>query len=121
MSAIGRRVASCAISRLLFIWVVLMLDGTPGSVGYGRRAALRDELVLVEARETERMDEVGRPPRADQVGEGEPDDGRGLEAVRAPACVDDEAVDLGQAHDRRVVRRDIAEPRPLAQDLRMAQ
>src|SRR4051794_18567546 len=115
-SMIGRRVASCAISRLLFTVAPFSM-----SVGDGGRAALRHEVVLVEPRPAKRRDQLRRLPGTDEVGNGIADDRGGLEPVRPPAGVHDEAVHLRHAHDRRVIRRHIAVPRPLAQDLRMAE
>src|SRR6476469_9187492 len=118
MSITGRSVASCAISRLLFIVIVVMCLSSVTDCG---GAALGDELVLVEAGQPEGMDQIGGGAGADQVGDRAADDRRGLEPVGAPAGVDDEAVDLGQPHDRRVVGRDVAQPGPLAQDLGVAE
>src|SRR4249919_2708460 len=115
MSRIGRRVASWAISRLDFTGAPLR------SVGDGGGAALGDELVLVEAGEPEWCDQVGRAPGGGELGHRLADNRRGLEAVGAPARVDQEAVGLGQPHDRGVVGRDVAEACPLAQDPRMAE
>src|SRR6476619_6451934 len=71
-SMIGRRTASWAISRLLFT------SAPFGSVRDGGCAALGHQIVLVETRPPERLDQLRRLARADQVGDGESDDGRGL-------------------------------------------
>src|SRR3954447_1359796 len=115
-SMIGRRTASWAISRLLFTFAPLLM-----SVRDRGRAALRHKIVLVEPGPPERLDQLGRLARADQVGDGEPDDRRGLEPVRAPSGVDDESLHLGESHDRRVVGGDVAVAGPLPQDLGVAE
>src|SRR4051795_573881 len=68
-SIIGRSTASWAISRLLFTFAPLLM-----SVRDRGRAALRHKIVLVEPGPREGMDQLGRLARADQVGDGEPDD-----------------------------------------------
>ena len=60
----------------------------------------------------------GRLARRDQLGERDADDRRRLEAVRAPAARDQETVHIGHAEDRAVVGAQVAQPGPLAQDLR---
>src|SRR5689334_16939407 len=119
MSMIGRRTASWAISRLLFTLAPYLGGDTAYLVGYGGGAALRDQLVLVEAGQPERGYQVGGGAGRGQLGHGLADDRRGLEAVGAPAGVDQEAVHLGHAHHRRVVGGDVAQARPLPQDARV--
>src|SRR6185436_7503913 len=91
------------------------------SVGDGRGALLGHHGVLVEALECERLDQRRRLAGRDQLGHRHAADGRGLEAPGAPAGVNQEAFDLGQAHDRAVVGRHVAVARPLAQDLEACQ
>src|SRR6185436_16565222 len=102
--------ASCAISRLDFIGPLLWF-----SVADGGGGELGDELVLVEALERERLDELGLLARGDELGEGLSDDRGGLEAVRPPAGADVEVLDLGLAEDRAVVGAQVAQAGPRAQ------
>src|SRR3954467_12758829 len=102
----GMSSASCAISRLDFIrplsageWLVA--DSGGGELGH--------ELVLVEALEPERLDELGLSPGRDERGERLADERGGLEAVRPPAGADVEVLDLGLAEDRAVVGAQVAE------------
>ena len=89
------------------------------SVADGGGGELGDQLVLVEALERERLDQLRLAPGGDQLGERAADDRRGLEAVRAPARADVEVLDLGLAEDRRVVRAEVAEAGPRAQEPRV--
>src|SRR5579875_792053 len=88
-------------------WWWLMTDGGGGELG--------DELVLVEALEAERLDQVGLASGGHELGERLADDRRGLEAVGAPAGRDVEVLHLGLAEDRAVVRAQVAQPGPAAQ------
>ena len=90
---------------------LLVADGGGGELGH--------EAVLVEALEREGRDEVGRAARVDELGERLADDRRGLEAVGAPARADVEVLDLGPAEDRAVVRAEVAQARPGAQQPRV--
>ena len=53
----------------------------------------------------------------DQVGHRDAHDRRGLEPVRPPAAVDQEPLDVGEPHDRRVVGRHVAQAAPRAHQL----
>src|SRR4051812_24660903 len=104
--------ASCAISRLDFIGPLsarewLVTDGGGGELG--------DELVLVEALERERLDELGLLAGGDELGQRLADDRRRLEPVRAPAGADVEVLDLGLPEDRAVVGAQVAQAGPRAQ------
>ena len=79
-------------------------------------ASSETSVSVCEALQPERLDQVGRPAARDQLGERDPDDRRRLEPVGPPPAVDEEAVDLGDAHDRAVVRAHVAEARPVAED-----
>ena len=94
---------------------------TPPSMAHGRGRELGDEVVGVEPLELERLDQLGRLAGRDQLGERDAGDRGGLEPVGAPAAVDEEAVELGEAHDRAVVRAHVAEARPVTQDPRRVQ
>src|SRR6187455_610715 len=115
----GRMTAAWAISRLesmsgtLSSFPASVADSCGGDLGY--------EVVVVEALELERLDQIRSLTGRDQLGERHARDRRGLEPVGPPAAVDEEAVDLGQAHDRAVVRAHVAETRPVAEDLRRVQ
>src|SRR6266542_2781049 len=86
------------------------------SVRDGGGRLLADQPVLVEARDGEGLDELGSPAGRDQLGHAAAGDGPGLEPVGAPADVDVEALDpRNGAHDRGVVGRHVADPRPLPQ------
>src|SRR5215204_4682126 len=64
--------------------------------------------------EAEGGDELWRLARGDELGHRLARDGAGLEPVRAPAHVHEEALHGCYAHDGRKVRRHVAETRPLA-------
>src|SRR3954447_8001868 len=121
--SIGMSSASCAISRLLFIspprGLRARADPARGSMADGCGGEFRHEVVLVEALEPERLDEVGLAARVDQLGERLTDDRRGLEPVSPPAGADVEVLHLGLAEDRRVIRAEVAQARPCAQDARV--
>src|SRR6185436_18855792 len=85
----GLRTASCAISRLLFISLLLVTHRSGRQLGH--------ELVGVEALDRKGGDQVGGPARVDQLGQRLADDRCGLEAVGAPAGADVEVLDLGLA------------------------
>src|SRR5512144_173301 len=114
MSPIGRSVADCAISRLEGMVVLIGVL----SVAHGGGGQLGDERIGVEAVQREGRDQVGRLPARDQLGKGDADDRRRLEAVRPPPRRHVEVVDLRLAEDRAVVGREVAETGPRAQDLR---
>src|SRR5919204_3646067 len=86
------------------------------SVTYSGCRQFGDELVLVEALERERRDQVGRALRGDELGERLAHDRRRLEAVSAPARAHVEVVHLGLAEDRAVVGAQVAQPGPRAQE-----
>src|SRR5215210_9403553 len=73
---------------------------------------LGDQLVLVEAFERERGDQIRGPARGDQLGECLADDRSRLEPVGAPTGADMEVLDLRAAEDRAVVGAQVAEARP---------
>src|SRR5215218_8033880 len=73
---------------------------------------LGDELVLVEAFERERRDQIWGPAFGDQLGECLADDRSRLEAVGAPTRADVEVLDLRAAEDRAVVGAQVAQARP---------
>src|ERR687896_438553 len=110
--SIGTSSASCAISRLLFICSPLHCR----SMTHRRGRELRNELVLVEALQCERLDQLGRLPRSRQLRQRLADDRRSLEPVRAPPGAHVEVVDLGLTQDRAVIGRQVAESRPTPQD-----
>src|SRR5215211_378852 len=106
MVSIGRSSASCAISRLLFM--VRCSFVCESSVAHRGRGELGYELVLIEALELERLDQVRSLAGGGQLGQRLPDDRRRLEPVRPPTGAHVEALDLGLAEDRRVVGREVA-------------
>src|SRR5918999_2889127 len=110
IDSIGRSSASCAISRLLFISLPLSL------MAHRRGRELGNQPVVVEALEREWLDQLGRPPGGRQLGQRPAHDRRRLETVRAPARADVEVLHLGLAEDGAVVRRQVAEAGPAAQD-----
>ena len=69
----------------------------------------------MEALERERRDQLRRLAGGDELREGRPDDRRRLEAVSAPACRDEEPVELGLPEDGAVVGREVTEAGPRAQ------
>src|SRR2546423_14566852 len=85
------------------------------SVRDGCGCELRHERVRIEALERERGDQIRRLAGGDELRERRADDRRRLEAVRPPPGREVEAVDLGLAEDRAVVRAEVAEPRPRPQ------
>src|SRR5439155_18201111 len=98
ISTIGRSWAAWAISRLESIPVLAVRSVRDRGGGQ-----LGDESVGVEALEAEGRDQRRRLPRGDELGDGRPDDRRGLEAVRPPAARDEEAVHLGPPENRAVI------------------
>src|SRR5207253_9129414 len=82
-------------------------------VSHRRGALLADESAIDEPGQVERSDEIRRPLRGDELGNRLPRCRTGLEAVRAPPDVHVESFDRGDAHDGRVVRRQVAESGPL--------
>src|ERR687895_1114909 len=112
--SIGRRSASCAISRLLFMCSPLRV----ASMAHRRRGQLGNELVLVEPLQRERLDQRGGGAGGGQLGERLAHDRRRLEPVRPPPGADVEVVHFGLAEDRAVVGAEIAQACPAAQDAR---
>src|SRR4051794_17209952 len=95
-----------------------MACGWPSVAHRGSRE-LAHRRVLVEAFERERSNESGSLLRRDQLCKRRPHDRSRLEAVRAPAAADEEPLGFGDSEDRAVVRREVAEPGPRAEDLRL--
>src|SRR5262245_9861342 len=85
---------------------------------HGRSSQLGYEPIAEEALERERLDQVRRPAGGDQFRKRLADYRRRLEAVGPPPRADQEAVDVGQAEDRRVVGADVAQPGPATQHAR---
>src|SRR3990172_9695704 len=110
MWGIGWSRCACAISRFEGTFVAIRVSLCTGRTGPAPTAGgnrsmgdrgcgrLGHERVSVEARELERLDQPRRLLRRDELGERRADDRRRLEAVRAPAAVDDEALDLRHPH-----------------------
>src|SRR5215218_4550835 len=116
MVSIGRSSASCAISRLLFMRAPPYV-----SVAHRGRGELGYELVLIEALELERLDQLRSLTGGGQLGQRLADDRRRLEPVRPPPRAHVETLDLGLAENGRVVGREVAQPRPAPQDPRPLQ
>src|SRR5690349_15908745 len=87
-----------------------------------RRRFLADRLHLGEATQTKRLQYRRHLARRDQFRDAMARRWSRLEAVGAPADIQDEALDLRDwPDDRRKVRRHVADAGPLAQHLHAAQ
>src|SRR3954452_14623893 len=91
------------------------------SVAYGGGAFFADEGAGAETVQAERGDDPGGAAVGDALGHGLAGDRAGLEAVGAPADVEQETADRGGAHHGREVRGHVAQAGPLAQHADLAQ